>query len=102
MVSNDEMRAEIAWQLLTVQNVQNAYILSGGINLWLHIYGKDTEKLNSDSIADGDDTLKYRFEAALGSRHPASDPDPQYFPEREFEKKVKSLGGVKKQSGGCG
>ena len=98
LVSNDEKRAAEAWKLLTTQKVINLYILEGGINRWLGVYSD----LEPSSRPAQDDTLRYSFDAALGAKNPASDPDPAHVPEREYTQKVKSVGGVARKSGGCG
>jgi rhodanese-related sulfurtransferase len=98
LVSNDEKRAAQAWKLLTTQKVINLYILEGGINRWLEVYGH----LTALSEPAEDDTLRYSFNAALGAKNPASDPDPAHVPERKYNKKVKSVGGAARKSGGCG
>jgi rhodanese-related sulfurtransferase len=106
LVSNDEKRATEAWKLLSAQGVLNLYILEGGINYWLDLYDPKTETLSQEKSPaprpKGDDTLRHKFTAALGSRHPAADPDPQEIPEREYTKKVKPIGRAPKKSGGCG
>ncbi|MBW2623417.1 MAG: rhodanese-like domain-containing protein [Deltaproteobacteria bacterium] len=98
LVSNDEQRAAEAWKLLTAQKVINLYILEGGINRWLEIYGH----MAASSEPAAEDTLRYSFSAALGAKNPASDPDPAHVPERKYTKKVKSIGGAARKSGGCG
>ena len=106
LVSNDENRAVEAWKLLSVQGVNNVYILTGGINFWLDLYGEGSEqiveKIPSQGDLSGTDVLRHRFAFALGSMHPAADPDPKSFPPRKYVKKVKPIGRVAKKSGGCG
>ena len=100
VVSNDEKKATEAWKLLAAQKVLNLYILEGGINLWLQVYREG----NIDALPepDGNDKLRHEFTAALGWRHPASDPDPQHAPKRSYTKKVKDIGGAARKTGGCG
>jgi rhodanese-related sulfurtransferase len=106
LVSNDEQRAAGAWKLLAVQNVPNLYLLAGGINAWLDLYSGKPAKAGvpGDAVAGGraDDHLRHRFSAALGSRHPAADPDPHLAPRPEYVKKVKSIGPAGRKAGGCG
>jgi rhodanese-related sulfurtransferase len=106
LVSNDEKRATQAWKLLSAQGILNLYILAGGINYWLEIYDTDSQARTGlgrpKPDPKGDDTLRHEFAAALGSRHPAADPDPKEFPRREYVKKVKPIGRAPKKSGGCG
>ncbi len=105
LVSNDEERAVAAWKTLVINNIQNLYILDGGVNFWLDIYGREyglEDDIQSVSPRPGDDTFRYTFKAALGDRHPGGDPDPHHFPERTFTKKVEQIGKVRKKAGGCG
>jgi len=106
LVSNDEERATEAWKLLAVQKVPNLYILAGGINGWLDLYGEapgdGAPGAEAPAGPGGEDTLRHRFSAALGSRQPAADPDPHLVPEREYVKKVKPIGHAKRKAGGCG
>lgn len=104
LVSNDEANAIQAWKDLMVLAKPNAYILQGGLNHWLNVYGYP-EKRRPDAAAwkraTADESLRHKFRLALGSRHPAAAPDPHQVPQREFQAKVKLLKKVKKK-GGCG
>jgi rhodanese-related sulfurtransferase len=91
VVSNDEKAANEAYRRLRALGVLNAYVLAGGLNGWLAAY--DPQR---PPAAGG---LRYRFDAALGSRYPAS--DPQGAEPREFESKVK-LSLPASIGGGCG
>jgi len=104
LVSNDEKRAREAWKILTVQNVENLYILAGGANFWLDIFSdQKKDAAESEKIpADGNDILKHTFKAAVGSAHPASDPGPSSVQDRNFDSKIKPIGPQISQSGGCG
>ncbi len=42
-MSNDERDATEAWKTLIANNVINAYVLEGGINDWLEIFGEDAD-----------------------------------------------------------
>jgi rhodanese-related sulfurtransferase len=98
-VSNGESRAADAWKLLAAQKVLNIYLLEGGINHWLDVYGpaRITSKPSGKDRA-----RRYRFKAALGGRHPESGPDPEKVPRREYQTKVKGIGKKAKKRGGCG
>jgi rhodanese-related sulfurtransferase len=106
LVGNDEKRAVEAWKLLSVQGVNNVYVLAGGINFWLDLYGdgpkRRGEKMLSQPDLPGDDIFRHRFTFALGAKHPGADPDPKSVPPRKYVKKVKPIGRVAKKSGGCG
>jgi rhodanese-related sulfurtransferase len=104
VVSNDEILATRAWKQLMALAKPNAYILEGGINHWLNIYGVvDDEHENhaSASLARPDGTLRHPFRFALGARHAAARPDEHRVPHREYTEKVRLLKKVKKASG-CG
>jgi len=106
LVSNDEKRATSAWKLLSAQGVENLYILEGGINYWLDLYGEDASGLEEGTQPmpqpDGDDSLRHKFDLALGGNHPASDIDPAHISKREYAKKVKPIGPAAKKTGSCG
>jgi rhodanese-related sulfurtransferase len=104
LVSNDEAMATRAWQHLMAIAKPNAYVLEGGLNHWLNVYGYPDDELHGDAKVDldtVDGTLRHPFRLALGSRHPAASPDPHDFPERPHQSKVKLLKKVVKK-GGCG
>jgi rhodanese-related sulfurtransferase len=87
-LSDDEAKATKAWKILYAHKVPNIYLLEGGINAWLKVFSK--------SIKGHD------FSRALGSRHPASNPDQKLIAKRKYIKKIKSIGRQVKKSGGCG
>lgn len=104
LVSNDEILATRAWQHLMALAQPNAYILEGGLNHWLNVYGHPEDELHGDQPADltqADGTLRHPFRLALGARHPAALPDPHHAPNRSYTKKVKLLRKVARK-GGCG
>ncbi len=104
LVSNDEILSTRAWQRLMAIAKPNAYILEGGINNWLNIYGVADEEVDMHGAASldiKDGTLRHPFKMALGERHAASRPDEHQVPQREFTPKVKLMQKVKR-SGGCG
>jgi hypothetical protein len=39
LVSNDETAATEAWKVVVAESVQNLYILEGGVNNWLALFG---------------------------------------------------------------
>ncbi|NDJ35348.1 MAG: YeeE/YedE family protein [Chloroflexi bacterium] len=98
VMSNGETAATEAWKVLVAEAVPNAYILEGGINHWIEVYGEGAFPAVGNP---GDDALAYNFDAALGARHPAAEPLPEnfnvvYTPRVEFEFKRGPA------SGGCG
>jgi rhodanese-related sulfurtransferase len=102
VVSNDEILATRAWKQLMALAKPNVYILEGGINHWLNIYGvvDEEHEHGTASLARPDGTLRHPFKLALGARHAAARPDEHLVPHREYTEKVKLLKKVKK-AGGC-
>ena len=104
LVSNDEILSTSAWKQLMTMAKPNAYILEGGINHWLNIYGIADDEVGGHgtvSLAIKDGRLRHPFKMALGARHAASHPDEHLTPQREYTPKVKLLKKVAR-AGGCG
>jgi hypothetical protein len=104
LVSNDEILSTRAWQQLMALAKPNAYILEGGINHWLNIYGVAEDEVSehgATSLAIKDGSLRHPFKMALGDRHAASRPDEHHTPQREYTPRVKLLKKVAR-AGGCG
>lgn len=103
VVSNDEMLATRAWKRLMALAKPNVYILEGGINHWLNVYGAVDEEHKSHgatSLASPDGTLRHPFRLALGERHAAARPDEHRVPHREYTEKVRLLKKIAR-AGGC-
>jgi len=103
IVSNDEILASEAWKRIMALAKPNAYILEGGLNHWLNIYGvMDDEAAGHDkaSLVAPDGTLRHPFKLALGARHAAARPDEHRVRQREYTAKVRLLKKVAK-AGGC-
>ncbi|MEA3502796.1 MAG: rhodanese-like domain-containing protein, partial [Actinomycetota bacterium] len=96
-MSNGEEDATKAWKSLTANDVINVYILEGGVNAWLDIFGEDAEP----KPAHYPDQTAFVFTAALGGRCVASDPDAHEF-HLVFEPKVKIAAAGAVVGGGCG
>ncbi len=99
-MSNDEAAATEAWKILQAESVPNVYILEGGINNWIATFGDDDLTKNVNAGA-GNDELYYIFDAAIGDRYDAAEPDPHareliYTPKIKLELKRAPT------SGGCG
>jgi len=100
-MSNDESAATEAWKMLKAESLPNVYILEGGVNNWLRTYGGE-EFVHQSLLRNRDnDQPAFRFDAALGARHPAAEPNPEAF-EIEFEPKVILQNKRAPASGGCG
>jgi hypothetical protein len=100
LMSNDEVAATQAWKDLVAESVPNVYILEGGINNWLALFGAADSRLQPVSFGAADQ-LRYKFGAALGDRYPAATPDPEQF-ELEFTPKVQMQNKRGPSGGGCG
>ena len=99
VASNDERRADAAALELMSRGARNVYVLAGGINRWLEVYGKGEGKPIPSS---GEDSLRFAFPAALGAHYAAADPDRWQTPQLPFTPKVKFDKPLPKVSGGCG
>ncbi|MBN2082770.1 rhodanese-like domain-containing protein [bacterium] len=102
VIGNDEQRASEGWKLLTAQGATNAYLLAGGINLWLDVFANGQLTKPIDPSASGDDTLRHRFNSAVGQLHPAARPPIDAAAGREFVELVEIKEPGPKVKGGCG
>lgn len=101
VMSNDEAAATDAWRLLVAESVPNVYILEGGINNWVAVFGQGEADIVPTPVPGAVDRLDYSFPAALGDRYEAADPNPheweiEYTPRIELERRRGPSGG------GCG
>ncbi len=101
LMSNDEALATEAWRRLTAEAVPNVYILEGGINGWLATFAGADFQAQNRLASHTDDQLAYRFDAALGARSPAANPNPDVF-ALEYTPKVQLAVKRGPTSGGCG
>lgn len=104
VVSNDEILATEAWKRLMALAKPNAYILEGGLNHWLNIYGVPADEVKGHgktSLDNPDGRLRHRFKRALGARHGASRPDEHHAPQRKYSSKVILLDKIARAVG-CG
>jgi rhodanese-related sulfurtransferase len=100
-MSNDETAATEAWKQLKAESLHNVYILAGGVNNWIRTFS-DEEFADQRLLPDrANDAPAYRFDTAIGSRHPAAEPNPSLH-EFEFEPKVKLELKRAAEGGGCG
>ncbi|EED32534.1 putative rhodanese domain protein [gamma proteobacterium NOR5-3] len=79
---------EDVWRFLRAESVPNLYILDGGTENWLNRFSDPL----AQAISPGQ---------ALGSRHPAADPNPRLF-SGSFEPKVEMEIKRAPSGGGCG
>jgi hypothetical protein len=99
LMSNDETAATEGWKLLVAESVPNVYLLEGGINNWIAVFGDDDLTKNFNAGA-GDDQLCYIFDSALGDRYAAAEPHAEH--ELEYTPKVEMESKRAPTSGGCG
>ncbi len=101
LMSNDETAATQAWKTLVSESVPNVYILEGGINQWIAMFGKMDTGIHPTSAYTDEDTLNFTFPAALGDRYKSSHPSPHEY-ELEFVPKIKLERKRGPSGGGCG
>ncbi len=99
IVSNGETLSTAAWKTLVALGLPNVYILEGGINNWIAVYGEGMYPLLA-SIGN-DEKLDYVFSAALGANAPAATPS-QHDDGTPFVPKVELQSAGAKGGGGCG
>jgi rhodanese-related sulfurtransferase len=94
-----EAEAEAAWRLATAGGTRDAYILAGGVDLWLAIYRDgQVDAQPSPPAPDGLASLT----VALGDRLPYALPSAEAAHGRQFQEKAKRLTKAAKPAGGCG
>jgi len=101
IMSNDETAATAAWRILNAESVPNLYILEGGINRWIDTFA-DADFRARNRVEAADDQLAFRFDAALGARHPAARPSPDLSSALEYEPRVTMTLKRGAGGGGCG
>jgi hypothetical protein len=101
LVSNDEAAATDAWRLLVANAVPNVYILEGGINNWISVFGAGEADIVPTPVPGAADALDYSFPAALGDRYEAADPSPHEW-EIEYTPKIQLQRRRGPSGGGCG
>ncbi|MBL8130256.1 MAG: YeeE/YedE family protein [Anaerolineae bacterium] len=98
VMSSDEVQATQAWKYLIAEGVVNVYILEGGVNNWITLYGEGAFAALPTPAADA---LAYAIPIAYGASHPAASPHADRF-LFDFEKKVVLTLKRGPASGGCG
>jgi hypothetical protein len=101
VMSNNEELATETWKMLQAEQLHNVYILEGGINFWLEVFGEGGHHNARFSLVSGE-ALNHSFDAALGDHHPASYPDAELMYEIEYTPKVKLELKKGPTGGGCG
>ena len=102
VVGNDETAATEAWKYLRAESVRSAYILEGGLNNWIRLFG-DAEFVAANEIAGaGDDRPAFAFPAALGSRYAFASPNETLAGSMAFTPKITLEVKRGPGGGGCG
>jgi rhodanese-related sulfurtransferase len=101
VMSNDETAATEGWKVLVAESVPNVYILEGGINNWISVFGQEETAFQPMATSPGDDRLRYTFDAALGAGYAAANPTPHEW-TLEYTPKIKLQGPQRPSGGGCG
>jgi rhodanese-related sulfurtransferase len=101
LMSNDEKGATDAWRILVAESVPNVYILEGGINRWLEVFGEEEPGIQRVNGPKAEEQLRYDFAIALGSAFSAADPDIHEH-ELEFTPKIILERKRAPAGGGCG
>lgn len=101
VVSNDEMTSTQVWKNLVAEAVPNVYILEGGINNWIAVFGQDEDGIRP-LASTADEVLRYTFPAALGNRYECANPSPLREWELDFAPKIQLQLKRDKSGGGCG
>ena len=100
LMSNDEETATQAWKQLVADGVPNLYILEGGINNWIKVFGEqESFKAVASPVKD---QLGYVFPSALGNKYASCDPNPIEYENLDFVSKIKLELKRDKSGGGCG
>jgi len=102
LVSNGEGRSVEAWMLLATTGHERLYILKGGIHGWLETFGSSAKLRKGPPACALDECRRYSFDAALGDRHPESNPSPKVLEGKSFVRKVRIEAAKKRASGSCG
>lgn len=101
LVSNDEELSTKAWKYLIAESVPNLYILQGGVNNWLTVFGETDPEIQKVD-ASGVELLQYSFPSALGDRYECSDPSPIEYEKLEYLPVIQLQLKRDMSGGGCG
>lgn len=74
LMGNGEAAALAGWKSLVALGVPNVYVVEGGVNEWLQLYGVP-QCVATKTAAAGPDALAWKFSYATGEQEPAAWPD---------------------------
>ena len=101
LMSNDEVAATEAWKIMQAESVQNVYILEGGINQWISVFGGSETGIVAIQEPVPADQFRFNFESALGDRYESCAPAPHEW-ELEYTPKIELQLQRSPSGGGCG
>lgn len=112
VVSNGEAQATTAWKMLAAYKVPNIYLLGGGLNQWVQIFGEEDlaeGTLVAAQPSQNPEVFNYYCKAALGDRYRSADmladPENEELLEKvkdQFVPKIKIKAPSGPAGGGCG
>lgn len=102
LISNDEQASTDAWKFLQIEGVPNVYILEGGINRWISVFGENDPKIHPIPNMVDKDILGFSFDAALGDRYESANPKPHDWTTLEFTPRIQLKLQRGPSGGGCG
>lgn len=102
LIGNEEDLSTRAWKLLVSESIPNVYVLKGGINNWITVFGKEDASIVRKTESGQADQLQYIFPAALGDRYSCSDPSPIEYENIQFQPVIQLQLKRDKSGGGCG
>lgn len=101
LMSNDEETATEAWKILQAESVPNVYILEGGINEWISVFGESETGIVPIKEPVPAEQFRFDFDAALGDRYESCAPAPHEW-ELEYTPKIELKLQRSPSGGGCG
>jgi rhodanese-related sulfurtransferase len=93
LMGDDESRPIELYRRAELAGIAGVYVLEGGVRAWLQAF-------SPESCRHAPSACNPRL--ALGDRHPASQPDPEFVATKSFVPKVKAAQVGKKLGSGCG
>ncbi len=100
LIDNNEQRSTEGWKVLVAEGVPNVYILEGGMNYWLDIFGHDGHDGCPTATQPDSQEFRHIFNMAIGAGHLASEPDSESI-KMEYTSKVKLEKKKAPKAGGC-
>lgn len=100
VMSNDEVAATEVWKVMVAESVPNVYILEGGINNWIRVFGEESPEIVWLGDSGDNEKLHYLIPAALGERFEIAYPSPHHWGDLEYVPKIQLE--MKRGPGGSG